>query len=240
MAPMVPESRLAPGPLFLALVSLALLPFSAQAMDPSDPDYDPLEDDSLWGETVSPDQTQTTSPEIKFLTEEPEQVPHHHQNQITLSPSSLEDGWVDLRQCHSDIAPIRRMVIAYNEERIEDLQVESTTNIDLAEARGDRVDLRGVHKDSEVCVTARMRVIEHEGDGVYTMENGPFVRRFLDGYFPMRVTMAVNWGDLDLRLEETHPEAQEGFDVVESDHGIILDTLFEGELRTQVRLRNAE
>ncbi|WP_026278628.1 MULTISPECIES: hypothetical protein [unclassified Thioalkalivibrio] len=237
---MVPEYRLTPGPLFLALASLALLPLSAQAMDPDDPDYDPFEDDSLWGETVSPDETQTTSPDLKFLTEEPEKVPHHHQNQITLSQSSLEDGWVELRQCHNDITPIRRMVIVYNEERIDDLQVESTTNIDRAEALGDRVDLRGVEKGSEVCITARMRVIEHEGDGIYKMENGPFVRRFLDGYFPMRVTMAVNWGDLDLRLEDTRPEAQDGFEVVESDHGIILDTLFEGELRTQVRLRNAE
>ncbi len=236
MESMVPQSRFRAAPLLAALLSLPLV---AQGMDPSDPDYDPLEDDSLWGETVSPEDTQTTSPELKFLLEEPDRIPHHHQNQIRITQSSLEDGWADLRQCHNDVAAIRRMVIVYNEEKIDELQVESTRNIESARAEGDRVDLRGVESDAEVCVTARMKIVEHEGDGVYRLENGPFVRRFLDGYFPMRVTMAVSWGDLDLRLEETQPEEQDGFDVVASDHGFVFDTLFEGELRTLVRLRNS-
>ncbi len=236
MAPMVPQSRFLPAPLLLALMAL---PLAVQGMDPGDPDYDPLEDDSLWGETVSPDQTQTTSPELTFLLEEPDRTPHHHQNQIRITQSSLEDGWADLRQCHNDVAAIRRMVIVYNEARIDELQVESTRNIESARAEGDRVDLRGVQRDAEVCVTARMKIVEDEGDGVYRLENGPFVRRFLDGYFPMRVTMAVSWGDLDLRLAETDPADQDGFEVVTSDHGFMFDTLFEGELRTLVRLRNS-
>ncbi len=236
MALMVPQVRLLPAPLLVAFLAL---PGPTLAMDPNDPDYDPLEDDALWGETVSPDQTQTTSPELTFLLEEPDRTPHHHQNQIRITASSLEDGWADLRQCHNDVAAIRRMVIVYNEATIDELQVESTRNIESARAEGDRVDLRGVEKDAEVCVTARMKIVEHEGDGVYRLENGPFVRRFLDGYFPMRVTMAVSWGDLDLRLAETEPAAQDGFEVVASDHGFMFDTLFEGELRTLVRLRNS-
>ncbi len=236
MISMVPQSRFLSGASVLVLLAL---PLAVHGMDPGDPDYDPLEDDALWGDTVSPDQTQTTSPELTFLLEEPERTPHHHQNQIRITPSSLEDGWADLRQCHNDVAAIRRMVIVYNEATIDELQVESTRNIESARAEGDRVDLRGVEKDAEVCVTARMKIVEHEGDGVYRLENGPFVRRFLDGYFPMRVTMAVSWGDLDLRLAETEPAAQDGFEVVTSDHGFMFDTLFEGELRTLVRLRNS-
>lgn len=224
---------------FASVLVLALGPLAAQGTDPDDPDYDPLEDDRLWGDFASPSDTQTTSPELTFLMEEPERTPHHHQNQITLSASSLVDGWVDLRQCHNDVAPIRRMVIVYNEQTIDALQVESTRNIESARAEGDRVDLRGVEKDAEVCVTARMQIVEDEGDGIYRLESGPFVRRFLDGYFPMRVTMAVSWGDLDLSLEETEPAAQEGFEVVTSEHGMIFDTLFEGELNTLVRLRNS-
>nr|WP_026279946.1 hypothetical protein [Thioalkalivibrio sp. ALJ16] len=238
MAPMVTQPRFLP-----LLLALWVLPLAAQGPEPGDPDYDPLEDDRLWGEaaTVSPEDAQTTSPELTFLLQEPERTPHHHQNQIRLTASSLEDGWADLRQCHNDVAAIRRMVIVYNEQTIDDLQIESTRNIDSAlVVDGDRVDLRGVERDAEVCVTARMKLVESEGNGVYRLDNGPFVRRFLDGYFPMRVTMAVSWGDLDLRLEDTEPAEQEGFRVATSDHGLMFDTLFEGELRTRIRLRNSQ
>ena len=228
--------RLRAAPALVLCGFLAAAPLAA--LEPGDPGYDPLEDDRLWDEPVSPDATQTTSPELRFLEAEPERTPHHHHNQITLTAASLEDGWARLRQCHSDIAPIRRMVIVYNEERIDALRVESTANIDAARAEGDRVDLRGVGEGAEVCVTARMRIVEPEGGGIYRLENGPFKRRFLDGYFPMRVIVAVSWGDLGLALVETEPAAQPGFAVMESGHGVILDALFEGELRTLIRLRS--
>lgn len=239
MALMVSDFRLRSCAWLVPALALVVPgPVAAQGMNPAVPDYDPLEDDSLRGDFAAPSDTQTTNPELTFLLDEPDQTPHHHQNQITLSASSLENGWVDLRQCHNDVAPIRRMVIVYNEQTIDALRVESTRNTASARAEDDRVDLRGVEKDAEVCVTARIKIVEDEGGGgVYRPESSPFVRRFLDGYFPMRVTMAVSWGDLDLRLEETEPAAQEGFEVASSDYGMIFDTLFEGELNTLVRLR---
>lgn len=235
MASMVPQFGFVAGPLCLALLGS---PGAAQEMDPDAPDYDPLEDDSLWDEPASPAAPPSTSPELRFLLEAPERTPHHHQNEIRLTASSLEDGWVDLRQCHSHVTAIRRMVIVYNEETIDALRVESTRGIEAARADEDRVDLRGVERDAEVCITARMRILEEAGDGVYELVNGPFQRKFLDSYLPMRVTLAVSWGELDMRLEATEPREQEGFEVVHSDHGFMIDTVFKGELRTRMHLRN--
>jgi len=77
-------------------------------------------------------------------------------------------------------------------------------------------------------------------DGSYALENGPFMRRYLDGYFPMRVTVAVNWGDLGLALARSEPESQPGFLVTESEHGVIIDATFEGRLTTVLRLVNGD
>jgi hypothetical protein len=78
------------------------------------------------------------------------------------------------------------------------------------------------------------------GDGLYVLENGPFMRRYLDGYFPMRVTVAVNWGDLGLSLADSEPQAQPGFEVTESPHGVTIEATFEGRLMTELRLVNGE
>ena len=236
MVSMIPQFGLVAGPLCIALLGP---PVAAQGMDPAAPDYDPLEDDSLWDGAASPAAPPSTSPELRFLLEAPDSTPHHHQNQITLTESSLEDGWVELRQCHSHVTAIRRMVIVYNEATTDALQVESTRGVEAARAEKDRVDLRGVERDAEVCINARMRILEDVGDGVYELANGPFERKFLDSYLPMRVTLAVSWGELDMRLEETEPREQEGFEVVRSDHGFMVDTLFKGELRTRMHLRNS-
>jgi hypothetical protein len=74
------------------------------------------------------------------------------------------------------------MVIVYNEETIDALRVESTRGIEAARADADRVDLRGVERDAEVCITARMRILEDAGGGVYELVNGPFQRKFPDSY----------------------------------------------------------
>ena len=250
----ITETRTARGPgaiatgLILALGG-ALATAPAMAMDPDDPDYDPLEDDSLWEDgppgpgQVDPEDAQTTSPELRIYAEPPEErdTPlHHHDNHLTLDEDSLNDGWVRLRQCHSGLAEIGRMSIVYNEPNIRGLRVASADEVEDAWAEDDRVVVIGVTEASELCVEAEMRVVESRGNGEYVLENGPFMRRFLDGYFPMRVTLTLSWGDLDLSLEDTIPERQPGVDVRGFEHGMILDTTFEGELETRIRLSRDE
>lgn len=195
---------------------------------------DPLDDDSLW----DPPHTESNRGDLKFLATPPEQAVHHHHNRITLMASSLDDGWVTLRQCHNDLDRVRRAQILYNADTTRNLEIESQSNIGESWVQGASVQLRGIEPGAELCVRARsqmLRVLDAEN---YILENGPFMRRFLDGYFPMRVTLAVEWGDLGLSLVATAPAAQPGFEVTESADGVVIEATFEGRLNTEVRLMN--
>lgn len=217
------------GAAIAALVTLTL-PL-ATAAEP-----DPFDDDSLWNVP----QYETNRGGLSFLTAPPDKPVHHHQNQITLLASSLDDGWVTLRQCHNDIDRVRRAQILYNAATTRDIEIESQSNIEETWVEGASVQLRSVQPDAELCVRARSQMLRILGDGLYVLENGPFMRRYLDGYFPMRVTVAVNWGDLGLSLADSEPQAQPGFEVTESPHGVIIEATFEGRLMTELRLINGE
>lgn len=197
---------------------------------------DPLDDDSLW----EPPRPETNRGTLQFLSERPDEPVHHHENQITLAASSLDDGWVTLRQCHRDIDRVSRAQILYNGATTEGIEIESQSNIAETWVEGASVQLRRVQPDAELCVKARSQMLRVLDDGSYVLENGPFMRRFLDGYYPMRVTVAVNWGELDLTLAEATPAAQPGFEITESEHGVIIDATFEGRLNTVLRLVNGE
>jgi len=227
MAP-TPTRRLQ-GAALAAFMALAL-PLAIAA------DSDPLDDDSLW----DPPRYESNRGNLNLLSAPPDGRVHHHQNQITLLASSLDDGWVTLRQCHNDIDRVRRAQILYNAATTRDIEIESQSNIEETWVEGASVQLRRVQPDAELCIRARSQMLRILGDGLYVLENGPFMRRYLDGYFPMRVTVAVNWGDLGLALADSQPQAQPGFEVTESPHGVIIEATFEGRLMTELRLVNGE
>ncbi|TVP87484.1 MAG: alpha/beta hydrolase [Thioalkalivibrio sp.] len=228
MMAMIPARRLQGA----ALASLAALSLSLATAA----ETDPFDDDSLW----EPPRSESNRGALNFLTDPPEDPVHHHHNQIIVMASSLDDGWVTLRQCHNDIDRVGRAQILYNGDTTRDLEIESQNNIEETWVDGASVQLREVQPDAELCVNARSKMLQVLDDGEYLLENGPFMRRYLDGYFPMRVTVAVSWGDLDLSLAESEPQSQPGFEVTESPHGVILETTFEGRLKTALRLVNGE
>jgi hypothetical protein len=219
------------------LQGAALTAFTALALPlATAAEPDPFDDDSLWGQP----RYETNRGSLNFLTTPPNEPVHHHQNQITLAASSLDDGWVTLRQCHNDIDRVRRAQILYNAATTREIEIESQSNIGETWVEGASVQLRRVEPDAELCVRARSQMLRTLGDGLYVLENGPFMRRYLDGYFPMRVTVAVNWGDLGLSLADSEPRAQPGFEVNESRDGVIIETTFQGRLMTALRLVNDE
>jgi hypothetical protein len=212
------------------LIAALALPLTAAASD------DPFDDDSLW-ETPGAESNRGA---LNFLGDAPDGRVHHHENQITVAASSLDDGWVNLRQCHRDIDRVGRAQILYNAATTREIEIESQSNIEETWVEGASVQLRRIQPDAELCIRARSQMLKILEDGSYALENGPFMRRYLDGYFPMRVTVAVNWGDLGLTLARSEPESQPGFLVTESEHGVIIDATFEGRLTTVLRLVNGD
>ncbi len=128
--------------------------------------------------------------ELRLLDRPPEAVSHHHQNRLLITPQSLNDGWITMYQCHSDLDKVPATQIVYAEGSVRDLEVMSSQNIGSVRIEGQTVQLTDIQADSEVCVTADRKALFHE-DGRYVLRLGPFMRRFLDGYYPMRVQIEV-------------------------------------------------
>jgi hypothetical protein len=61
------------------------------------------------------------------------------------------------------------------------------------------------------------------------------MRKFLDGYYPMRVTLDIKYPPHLLKLLDISPPEQPGFQHIESPGSIHLDAVFEGQLTTLIQ-----
>jgi len=97
--------------------------------------------------------------------------------------------------------------------------------------------MREIDRGASICVSARvLAIVPHpEGEG-YLVENGPFMRRFLDGYYPMHVQLKVDWPAGMLSLADSQPSAQPGLAIETDDSGIDLEAHFEGLLLSRLHL----
>lgn len=200
---------------------LAFLPLLGQAASEED----------LFFKNVS----EVNEGELHFLTKAPDRPVHHHQNRITLTPDSLISGWVRLEQCHQHLDPVPDSQIVYNQDRIRALRIVRTENIERAWVQEHSVQMENIGPAALICIEAESRALVNDGPNTYVLRNGPYMRRFLDGYYPMRVTMTVIPGNSGLRLDSLSPAAQPGFSVHASPDEVGYDTWFEGRLTTSIR-----
>ena len=194
--------------------------------------------DEEWEQDGWPDDSveHVNEGELEFLAEPPAELVHHHENVMILDRSSLEDGWVTLEQCHRHIDKVPRAQIIFRPGRIRDLRITVSENIERAWVEGASVQLTDIRQDSLLCLTAETFSLSAADDGSYSIENGPFMRRFLDGYYPMRVSQKVVLADSGLAFFGIHPAEQPGFAVSATPESIDFDAWFEGRLRTEINL----
>jgi len=172
--------------------------------------------------------------ELTFLVQAPENPVHHHQNQITLSPSSLIDGWAKLEQCHHHLDAVPDMQIVYSRDRIRNIMVLSSVNIEKSWVHENTVQMQQVARDAQICISAETRALEINGNNHFSLTNGPYMRRFLDGYYPMQVSMRVRMQAPGLRFFSIEPLPQSGFNVTQKSDEVAYEAIFEGELRTKI------
>ena len=70
--------------------------------------------------------------------------------------------------------------------------------------------------------------------------NGPYHRRFLDGFYPYHVSLNIHYPYSLLLFQDSTPEQQNGFSVIQETNKIIIDTYFEGILNTEIRFKLKE
>ncbi len=214
---------------FLAL-ALTFSPFHLGADTPMTPDE--LEEWFLEDEPSSTDRV--NDGKLEFLPEPPPAPVLHLHNALTVDRESMENGWVALEQCYSHLDPVSNTEVVYRYKSIRDLRVTSSRNIDKLRVKGQSVELDNVGRNARLCVQAEVRIFYRNTDGTFSLRNGPFHRRFLDGYFPYHVTLKIEYPPGLLTPVKTEPAAQPGFKLTRSAGTILVDTYFEGILNTEI------
>lgn len=130
--------------------------------------------------------------ELQLLEQPPEAASHFHHTRLMLTDQSLHDGWVTMYQCHSDLDKVALSQIVYQQNRIRNIRIVSSQNIETAWVEGHTVQMKGISAESNICISADRRALIFE-NGRYYLRLGPFIRRFLDGYYPMRVRVEVSY-----------------------------------------------
>lgn len=224
------ESRV----VFIALVLVGSLVYDCRVMagNASLPD-DELDD---WlDEDTQAALPQTGKGELVFLSPPPDSRTLHSINTIIITRTSLDDGWVKIRQCYEGLDAVPEAEVVYQYKNMRHLHIQSKTNISQAVTRDQSVQLTDVQHDATLCIQAQAQILYPQADGRFVLRNGPFHRRFLDGYFPLHVRMDVKFPSTLLHYIDTSPEIQPGFEVVATDDNVRIETWFAGTLHVELR-----
>ncbi|WP_322520306.1 alpha/beta hydrolase [Guyparkeria halophila] len=175
--------------------------------------------------------------ELAFLPQEPAANSARMEKHLELKWESLDDGWARMHQCHHNLDPAAAVQIVYNDERTRDIRITRRDGVGRAEVDGPSVQMRDIERGASLCVAAQvLAILPHPDKAGYVVDNGPFMRRFLDGYYPMHVRLAVSWPEGMLAFEESSPPAQPGLAIESDDQGVTLEAYFEGRLESRLHL----
>lgn len=161
---------------------------------------------------------------------------HKGINQIRLIPASLQDGWVELVQCHEQLDAVPLAEVIYPNYVLRKLKIIEASSIDKVSTQDATVQLQGIKSNARLCVGMEIQALEKHG-GNYVLSNGPFQRRFLDGYYPMHIILEVNYVGSGLMPVQVWPEAQTGLQIDDKGGQLRLNAIFEGRLETRIEFR---
>lgn len=174
--------------------------------------------------------------ELVFLPQAPAVDSARMEKRIELDWESLATGWARMHQCHH-LDPAAAVQIVYNGERTRDIRITRRDGVGQAEVDGPSVQMSGIERGASLCVAAEvLAILPHPDKAGYVVDNGPFMRRFLDGYYPMQVRLEVRWPEGMLALRESEPPAQPGLTIKENPQGVTLEAHFEGRLESRLHL----
>lgn len=212
-----------------------ILALSAGTLVAREPTDEELE---KWFNSDAPDLEQqaldVNEGQLEFLPQLPAKAVHHHHNTIIITPRSLYDGWVQLKQCHENLDQIGLAQVVFRKGRVRKLKVRFAENIGRAWVEGPSIQLKDVGKGARLCLELETRSLVNLGDGTLMIRSGPFMRRFLDGYYPMHVSLDVIYASKVIQFLSVTPEMQKGFRVWHNDNSLHIDSWFRGRLSTEI------
>jgi len=220
---------------FLISAGLSIFSINSHAeIDISQDLSDLTEAERAWLEDDSTLQAITVNGgQLNWLTEAETLGQYGLENSLTVTPSSLSDGWVQFTQCHNNLDPIRKIVVQYNAKNTRALKLKSAEKIESVSIEEDSraAVLMGVEKQARVCISGESKSLEETADG-YLVKRGPYMRKFLDGYYPMALKETIKWPQTHLKLNTTNMQTQPGqrYDYSVQANTLIAEYWFEGRL----------
>jgi len=157
----------------------------------------------------------------------------YSKNILHISEKSIDNGWVRLQQCYYNLDAVPEVQVEYRYKFIRDIKIVSREGIDKAWVEGKSVQLKGVSRQASVCTEAQIRVFYQNEDKTFSLVNGPYHRRFLDGYYPLRVSLDIRYPDKALRFLKAMPFHDKGIKIQHSINRMFIDAFFEGKLFTE-------
>jgi len=178
--------------------------------------------------------------ELRFLPKPPDKRVPTMVNEITILIASVKTGWVNIHQCYEDLDPITAVEVVYRYRDMRNLKINSTRNIKKAWVEGQSVQLEEVSHEASLCVSLQARNFYKDGEKRFVLRNGPYERKFLDGYYPLHVQLSVQYPVDKLHFMGSKPEPALGFTVRQTDTSVFVDTWFEGKLMTELLFEIAD
>jgi hypothetical protein len=139
-----------------------------------------------------------------------------------------------MQQCYRHLDAVSRTDVVYAYRDMKNLRVTRAEKIARIRVGQQGVELEDVGKGAVLCVQADVRVLQRLSDNTYVIQNGPYHRKFLDGYYPYHVSLRVHYSRNEIQLSRVMPEEQDGFEVKELRDGLSIDSWFEGVLRIRL------
>ena len=201
-----------------------LIPVMLAAADPSL--------DESWLDDESESQAlQVNEGQLNFIAPIHDQSILYSDTHLWITSESMQTGWVKMQQCYRHLDMVGRTDVVYAYREMDNLQVTRAEQIAQIRVKPHWVELEDVGKGAELCVQAKVRILQRLSDKTYGMHNGPYHRKFFDGYYPYHVSLTVHYSSNEMQLKRVQPEPQDGFYVTEKTGVLNIDSWFEGELR---------
>jgi hypothetical protein len=184
----------------------------------------------LWATIAALAAPEINEGELHFLAKPPDEAVHHHHKRVLITPESLKTGWIVDRQCHYNLNQVGAMEVVFAPGRVRALDITRAENIEKAWVEGSSVQLKNVGPNAVLCLSSENRALTHDAQsGLYTLTSGPYMRRFLAGYFPMRMSLNFEYPVALLNLKDMAP-TDPGLKAARVPGQVRVDALFEGRL----------
>jgi hypothetical protein len=173
--------------------------------------------------------------ELHFLEAAPNPLLHHHRKHLTIDRQSLDDGWIRDRQCHEHLDAVAAMQIVFAPGKVRQLRITQVENIGRAWIEGSSVQAIDVKPDAVLCLESELRALERDpATGLFLLASGPYMRRYLDGFFPLRLSLDIDYPADRLRIVDVQPTAVRAKSRLQPGR-LQLHTTFEGRLNIHVQ-----